>query len=158
MAWTTPRTWAVNEQLTAALMNKQVRDNLSYLYDNMQGKLVTGYDYDVGKQSTTSTSYTDTTISVTITTTLQCTLLIIAHAKLRTQGGASYPADVAIHNGTTQLIERSTTYQDYREETWVLRVPGQAAGVYTYKLQFKITSGSTAWLDDAGMIVIAIPE
>jgi len=158
MAWTTPRTWAVNEQLTAALMNEQVRDNLSYLYDNMQGKLVTGYDYDYGKQSTTSTSYTDTTISVTITTTLQCTLLIIAHAKLRTTGGGSYPADVAIHNGTTQLLERTNTLQEYREETWVLRVPGKAAGTYTYKLQFKITSGSTAWLDDAGMIVIAIPE
>ena len=158
MAWTTPRTWAVNQQLTAALMNQQVRDNLSYLYGNMQRKLVTGYDYDVNKQSTTSTSYTDTTISVKITTTLQCTLLIIAHAKLRTQGGGSYPAYAAIHNGTTQLLERTVALQEYSEETWVLRVPGQAAGVYTYKLQFKITSGSTAWLDDAGMIVIAIPE
>ena len=158
MAWTTPKTWAVNEQLTAALMNQHVRDNLSYLYDNMQRKLVTGYDYDVNKQSTTSTSYTDTTISVKITTTLQCTLLIIAHAKLRTQGGGSYPAYAAIHNGTTQLLERTVALQEYSEETWVLRVPGQAAGVYTYKLQFKITSGSTAWLDDAGMIVIAIPE
>ena len=158
MAWTTPRTWAVNQQLTAALMNQHVRDNLSYLYDNMQRKLVTGYDYDVNKQSTTSTSYTDTTISVKITTTLQCTLLIIAHAKLRTQGGGSYPAYAAIHNGTTQLLERTVALQEYSEETWVLRVPGQAAGVYTYKLQFKITSGSTAWLDDAGMIVIAIPE
>lgn len=33
MAWTTPRTWADAETVTAALMNTHVRDNLNYLYD-----------------------------------------------------------------------------------------------------------------------------
>jgi len=31
MAWTAPRTWAVGEVVTAALMNTHVRDNLLYL-------------------------------------------------------------------------------------------------------------------------------
>lgn len=31
MAWTSPRTWAVAETLTAALMNTHVRDNLNWL-------------------------------------------------------------------------------------------------------------------------------
>ena len=31
MAWTTPRTWIAGEVVTAALLNAQVRDNLTYL-------------------------------------------------------------------------------------------------------------------------------
>ena len=31
MAWTTPRTWATNELVTAALLNEQLRDNLNIL-------------------------------------------------------------------------------------------------------------------------------
>ena len=31
MSYTTPKTWAVNELVTASLMNQQVRDNLLYL-------------------------------------------------------------------------------------------------------------------------------
>lgn len=31
MAWTTPRTWATSEVVTAAMMNEQVRDNETYL-------------------------------------------------------------------------------------------------------------------------------
>lgn len=33
MAWTTPKTWTVNEVLTAADMNAQLRDNLTFLRD-----------------------------------------------------------------------------------------------------------------------------
>lgn len=33
MAWTTPRTWATNELVTAALMNTHVRDNLKHYGD-----------------------------------------------------------------------------------------------------------------------------
>lgn len=33
MSWTTPATWSVGESPTAAKLNAQIRDNLSYLYD-----------------------------------------------------------------------------------------------------------------------------
>jgi hypothetical protein len=32
MAWTTPRTWATNDGLTASLLNQHLRDNLNHLY------------------------------------------------------------------------------------------------------------------------------
>ncbi len=32
MAWTTPRTWATSELVTAALLNTHLRDNFNYLY------------------------------------------------------------------------------------------------------------------------------
>lgn len=31
MTWTTPKTWVVDELVTASLMNEQIRDNLLYL-------------------------------------------------------------------------------------------------------------------------------
>ena len=33
MAWTSPRTWAIAEIITAALLNTHLRDNLSHLYE-----------------------------------------------------------------------------------------------------------------------------
>jgi hypothetical protein len=33
MAWTTPRTWATLEQVTATYLNQQLRDNMDYLFD-----------------------------------------------------------------------------------------------------------------------------
>lgn len=33
MPWTTPRTWATGEVVTAAMLNQQVRDNHNFLYD-----------------------------------------------------------------------------------------------------------------------------
>jgi len=49
MAWTTPRTWVDGEVVTAALMNAQMRDNLSYLYSN--GWRVV-YDQTLGSDTT----------------------------------------------------------------------------------------------------------
>ena len=165
MAWTTPQTWLVLEQLTAAKMNEQVRDNLQYLRDNLQYlydetqlQIQIGTDHDESEQATTSTSYTDTTVSASVTTTQTCTLCILATASLRTQGGGSYPAYAAIHNGSTQIREQSTFDNDYRGWTWQIVVTGRAAGTYTYKIQFKITPGSTARLRRAALMIIAVPE
>jgi hypothetical protein len=39
MAWTTPRTWAASETVTASLMNTHLRDNLNYLKTEVDGGL-----------------------------------------------------------------------------------------------------------------------
>jgi hypothetical protein len=52
MAWTTPKTWIAGSVLTAAEMNTHVRDNLSYLYDQIGG--ATGFNqpnYGFARQS-----------------------------------------------------------------------------------------------------------
>lgn len=41
MAWTTPRTWATSEIVTAAMMNTHVRDNLNALDSSRQQCIVT---------------------------------------------------------------------------------------------------------------------
>ena len=39
MAWTEPKTWEILEQLTAAKMNEQLRDNTAYLKDTLDDLL-----------------------------------------------------------------------------------------------------------------------
>jgi len=54
MAWTTPITWAANQQLTSALFNQQLRDNQNWLFN---GKVMSFKSYLPGTNySITSTS------------------------------------------------------------------------------------------------------
>ena len=69
-AWSVPRLWVVGEQVTAALLNAQVRDNLTHLggthaHDAAAG----GGTRDVGALSVVS--FSNTTASPTATGTLQ---------------------------------------------------------------------------------------
>jgi len=53
MAWTAPRTWAVNEIVTAAIMNGHVRDNLQYLRDIIDA-IISGTKAEIATQETTT--------------------------------------------------------------------------------------------------------
>lgn len=61
MAWTEPKTWEILEQLTAAKMNEQLRDNLNYLDSKTLAKVT--QVANAPNQSTTSTSFVDVTNS-----------------------------------------------------------------------------------------------
>lgn len=41
MAWTTPKTWAADDLVTAALMNTHLKDNLNHLYNGREQCIVT---------------------------------------------------------------------------------------------------------------------
>lgn len=56
MAWTTPRTWAALEKVTAALLNTHLRDNLNYLYGIQS---VQRLSTNITPASNTSTTETD---------------------------------------------------------------------------------------------------
>ena len=67
MAWTTPKTWADDELVTANVMNTHIRDNLNVLYERPLDWLnyLPGSDY-----TTTSTSWVDvdgTNLKLTVT-------------------------------------------------------------------------------------------
>lgn len=67
MAWTTPRSWSVNELLTASLLNTHLRDNLLAL----KAPPTASYVF-AGPYTTTSTSEVDvdtTNLTLTIVTT-----------------------------------------------------------------------------------------
>lgn len=61
MAWTSPRTWVVNEVFTASIGNVHIRDNLNYLYGGT-GSTVKGSFAARQNAVTTCTNNTETTI------------------------------------------------------------------------------------------------
>ena len=147
MAWTTPRTWAVNEQLTAALMNQQVRDNLSYLkstIDSIKEIHASDYHYRSDAWSVTGGTYQAITdLSVQITTTVTCDLYVFHTG----YAGGTNGAYVKIYiNGDDPgdyifVAVRTGTEQPY---AFVYRKSSVAAGTYTIQPYAKeIVSGST---------------
>ena len=147
MAWTTPRTWAVNEQLTAALMNQQVRDNLSYLkstIDSIKEIHASGYATKDDAWSVTGTTYQAITdLSVEITTTVKCDLYVF-HAGY---AGGTNGAYVTIYiNGEDPgdhifVAMRTGTEQSY---ALVYHKSSVAAGTYTIQpYASEIISGSS---------------
>lgn len=71
MAWTSPKTWAVNDLVTAADMNTYISDNLSYLKSRMDDD-PSEYTLDEGSDyTTTSQAFVDvdaTNLSITVET------------------------------------------------------------------------------------------
>ena len=159
MAWTTPRTWAVNEQLTAALMNQQVRDNLSYLKSHASGYATKGDAWSV----TGGTYQAITDLSVQITTTVTCDLYVFhagyaggtngAYVKIYINGKEPPEVFVAVRTGTEQSY------------ALVYRKSSVAAGTYTIQPYAReIVSGSTTRFFVIGgvyytgqLIVLAVP-
>lgn len=156
MAWTTPRTWVDNEDVTASLMNTHVRDNLNELRDpgdwtsytptianlSTSTYTATGY-YQYVNQSTVVSriSITINTFAGTGTTTVTVTLPVNAKTTGMTSGlsivgtcmydptGATTPAmGVATYNatGTFSVLLNNATAP--RTSRWTLDAPaGQAA-------------------------------
>lgn len=63
MAWTTPRTWVTNEQVTAALMNTHVRDNLDAVAPSGTTFTASGYTPALTADTTDPTLGTGSTAS-----------------------------------------------------------------------------------------------
>lgn len=62
MSWTAPATWLAGSTLTAAQLNEQVRDNLSYLYSPQMAKVRLTSDFGAPYVSTTAITWqSDTT-------------------------------------------------------------------------------------------------
>lgn len=156
MAWTTPITWAVRQQLTAALMNEQVRDNLNYLNDNTQA-IISRYKATDAGHSTTSTSYVDTGLTYTIETPAPATVVILVATCIRRTSGT---ATVRIHrNGTEIGDEGYGTIATNTGVTLLAIEQSLAAGTYTYTLKLKSSSATeTAYVTAQTMLILVLPD
>jgi hypothetical protein len=66
MAWTTPKSWAVNDLVTATDLNTHLRDNLQYLRDR---KFYSGLWSSTTPASTTNNTWSPMTSALTLTIT-----------------------------------------------------------------------------------------
>ena len=147
--WRTPITWSVGQLVTATNLNEQVRDNLEFLktpptalYNVNQGS-----DY-----TTTSTSFADvdaTNLALTITTAGGDVLIgFMGYAG----GTARVYFDVLIDgvrmagdDGFLASVNAANT-----PVTLVALKQGLAPGNHTFKLQWKVNSGSATLYAGAG--------
>lgn len=138
MAWTTPRTWATNELVTAALLNEQLRDNVNHLLEKANSQLVFGSGTNF---TTTSTTLVDVTGFSTSFTKISSNsrLIVVLQGTMVFAGGLPVPAVAINVNGT-----------DYdsgcQQSTGVViaMLNGIAAGSYTIKMRMKAVGGGNS--------------
>lgn len=153
MAWTTPKTWSA-ETLTSDDLNTYVRDNQTHLYTRLGNQ--TDYIADeVSDYSTTSTSFVDidaTNLALTITTNGGNVLVIFncnpdptAFIQFNVAvDGVDYFAD----DGGA-FIHVTGTYGVLATPVWLIE--GLSAGSHTFKMRFKVNSGTGIVYAGAGV-------
>jgi hypothetical protein len=145
MAWTTPKTWAAGELLTASDMNTYLRDELNYL---ASGRPYNASSFTAGA-STTSTSYSDTGLSVTLTPAASTRVLIIVSLfAVKNTAGSGFLR--VLRDGATQI--GNATQVDYNGGsataiwvpcTFIFVDTGLSLAAHTYALQFKSSDANS---------------
>lgn len=150
MAWNTPITWATNQLVTATDLNGQVRDNLNYLFNRPYAQ----YKRTSGNYTTTSTSFVDvdaTNLNLSLTTKSGVVLFFFQGVSQTDTNGAWAIFDVLVDGvafgggwlgyGMQAASYRSLAGENY-DVTFIGMVAGLSAGSHTFKLRWKVTSGT----------------
>jgi hypothetical protein len=152
MAWTTPKTWNVDELLTAANLNTHLRDNLNAL----KAPPTAHYECDEASDyTTTSTSFVDvdgTNLALAITTG-GGDVLVHFHAAVMHGGSGRIFFDVTVDGDRVAgddgiiggYVVNSSSGYPTAYMTFTRLITGVSAGEHTFKVQWK-TSGATARL------------
>lgn len=152
--WTTPRTWATGEIVTAALLNAHLRDNLEWL----KGRpLATEQDFDGTVFSTTSSTFQDTGVNVALTTTGGRVLVVvfgtIGETTSVNKGYLTlYQDGVNVGDATWGMIAEEHYNAGAVSEIVhpfciAYHTPtAPTAGAHEWKLYLRSANNSTAWL------------
>lgn len=140
--WTTPKTWAVDELVTASALNTHLRDNLNALKTPPSAH----YESDEASDyTTTAGTWADvdaTNLALTITTH-GGDVLVHFHGTLQGSGQHVF-LDVAVdgtREGGDDGILR-VRQDDYEAVSFTRLISGLSAGEHTFKLQWKSSSGT----------------
>jgi len=106
MAWTTPRTYATGEVVTAAILNTDVRDNLLFLSTHAHG----GAAGDGEDEMTGVDQITFDDISAPAAPGANDTRLFAVSGELNQRAGAAGAVQVLVHSATTAGGDLAGTY------------------------------------------------
>jgi len=133
MAWTTPRTWAGAETVTATLLNTHVRDDLQYLYDTQvadEAIAVTNFYREASVKTITNT--TDTALSKSVaggTLGTDDSLVIeVVGDYLYSGGGSATLSGTVTYGGTTLFSFSESLASDANKRACYLRCVVAAVG------------------------------
>lgn len=141
MAWTTPRTWAANELVTATLLNAHLRDNLNALKSPPSDNIVTV----ASAFSTSSTSFVTITDAEAECTTAGGRLLISAFGTLTSNAGLTAMLSLLIDDtdrqgSATQGLQSVYVVVSPSPFCIVYMTPALSAANHTVKLQIKVNT------------------
>jgi len=142
MAWTTPRTWTTGELVSAAQLNEQVRDNISYLKDIVYVEFTTS----VTVTATVESTPTDVISSGAITYAATPIEITFGSSSVLPAGSATASVVLHLWDGATE-IGRIAHVQGSGNAT--TRTPVYAtvrltptAGSHTYKIRAHQAGGN----------------
>lgn len=152
MGWTAPKTWVASEVLSAANLNTQVRDNLSYL---LSGRVfATMTYYNATPVTTTSTTFVDTdATNHKITFTPKSTRALVCAMFRGSIAAVSDTAFFDLFDGTQRLGDATYGLHGTQNSAASSGAPLTLFGIVsgltpdalaTVKIQFCTTSGSYA--------------
>ena len=148
MAWTTPKTWAVLEQLTAAGMNEQVRDNMNYLKDSFDTLMLFDFVNNTGDVTHTGNTDFTTVISQAVTLSVKSHVALVS-SFIGKISASSQVASWKLYRGTTALGGETHTIAGndvgglyLGRGALVYLDENVAAGSYTYSLRHKTSDAA----------------
>lgn len=151
--WTTPKTWAVDELVTASALNTHLRDNLNALKTPPSAH----YECNEGSDYTTvSTTFVDvdaTNLALTITTN-GGDVLVHFHGLVGNNTGRVH-LDVYESDGDALIagddgMVRSGPSAEAETLTFTRLIAGLDAGEHTFKLRWKVNAGTGTLYAGAG--------
>lgn len=157
MAWTTPKTWSVDELLTAADLNEQLRDNMNEL------KAPPSANYELDESSdftTTSTTFVDVGAALELTVnTNGGDVMVHFHGAITNQtGGEKVMLDVAV-DGVREagddgiVLAKPSGAFEVVPVCFTRLITGLSAGAHTFKLQWAVSAGTGYLYAGAGSSV-----
>ncbi len=152
MTWTTPKTWQVDELVTAADMNTHIRDNLNALKSPPNAVYTPDETGDYTTQSGSFEAVDATNLALTLTTN-GGDLLVHLHATVKNSASARIYFDVTVDGtrvaGDDGII--ATALSDSPEVVSFTRlVSGLSAGEHTVTLVWKVSAGTATLYAGAG--------
>ncbi len=152
MPFTTPKTWAVDELLTANDMNTHIRDNLAALKDPPSDLIVRDNGALYSTTSTTIVAIDSTNLRASITTTggdvwVHFTGTIHADQTngrqasfdLSIDGGKAHYTELGYASGYQSMAVASTICQAVNID---FLISGLAAGAHTFDIMWMINAGT----------------
>jgi hypothetical protein len=151
--WTAPRSWSVGELVTAALLNAHLRDNLDFLKTPPTASYILNESADYTTTSTSFVSVDNTKLSLAITTAGGDVLVGFSGV---ITGSTNLNAffDVEVDGvriaGDDGLIVNGAASGGRYTVTFFRLITGLSAGVHTFKLQWRTSTGTLTLYAGAG--------
>jgi len=148
MGWTTPRTWATGELVTAVLLNEQMRDNLSYLHVPNHFEV----QETTGTYATTSATLVAVHANYTKNITLSGGhLLVGVVAYMATSVPGTGTGQLVIDvDGTPYVVANLTSAYKPIQVGWTYLITGLSAASHTVTLKYQSDGTRTLTIDKAG--------